>query len=77
MADGPIHEGAKAAGGVVDALKGQPVLLVAVLFAFASLGLTAYEASSFNAQRGDFLKMVIESQREVSVLLAQCQPANK
>jgi hypothetical protein len=74
---GAAEEGVKVAGSIVDALKTNPALLALIVLSFGMLGFTFYEAQLFSAQRGDLLKVMIEQQRETSVLLAQCWPGQK
>lgn len=57
---------------VVDALKNQPSTLAMIVISFGLLGYTFYEGSSFNTQRIEMMRIVLDSQRETQQLLAKC-----
>ena len=46
----PIQTTGKAAAGIVDALKGQPLVLALIVIAFALVGLLYYQSAMFNTQ---------------------------
>lgn len=59
-------------GSVVDALKSQPSTFAMIVISFGLLGYVFYEGQSFNSQRFETLKVLLDQQREVAVLLAKC-----
>lgn len=61
-------------GSVVDALKQQPATFAMIVMSFGLLAYTFYEGASFNAQRFETLKVLIEAQKEAQQLLANCTP---
>jgi len=68
-----IQEGAKAAGGIIEALKTQPALLALIVVAFGLLGYSWYEGQAFN----EYVRIVSAQQSEAMQLLAKCLPAEK
>jgi hypothetical protein len=68
----PIQTTGKAAAGVVDALKGQPLILALIIVTFSMIGLLYYQATIFNSQRADNVKLFVQMQVEVQKLLSQC-----
>jgi len=72
MNPGLTEEGAKAAVGIIDALKTQPATLAMIVVSFGLLGYTFYEGHTFNAQRGEMFGKFLEQQKEMQVLLSKC-----
>jgi len=68
----PIQSTGKAAAGIVDALKGQPLVLALIVVTFSMIGLLYYQAHMFNSQRADNVKLFVTMQGEVQKLLSQC-----
>ena len=68
----PIQTTGKAAAGIVDALKGQPLVLALIVISFALIGLLYYQSALFNTQRQENVKLFLEVQKEVQKLLSQC-----
>jgi len=68
----PITEGGKIAGGFIEALKNQPLLLVLAITNFATLGFVYVQSQQFTNQRQDNVKLFIEQQVEFNKLLAKC-----
>jgi len=66
------EQAGKAATGFIDAMKGQPLALALVVMNFALIGFTYYQASLFNTQRGDNVRLFVQVQQEVQKLLSQC-----
>lgn len=59
-------------GSVVEALKSQPSTFAMIVMSFGLLAYTFYEGTSFNSQRLEMLKVVLQYQNEVANLLARC-----
>lgn len=62
----------KAAGGVVDALKTQPLTLSLVLMNLGLLGFLYYEGASQRTSRQREIELLYENNREVAQLLVTC-----
>lgn len=69
---GAIEEGAKAAGGVVDALKSQPLTLALVIMNVTLLGFLYFYHSGINEERKREQELLYQNRREVGELLARC-----
>jgi len=72
MNPGALEEGAKAAGGFMDALKGQPLSLALVVMNLALVGYIYYESITINNERHNELQLLYQNRREVAILLARC-----
>jgi len=72
MNPGALEEGAKAAGGFVEAMKSQPLSLALVLMNLALVGYIYYESVAVNNERHNELQLLYQNRREVAVLLARC-----
>lgn len=59
-------------GSVLDALKTQPSTFAMIVISFGLLGYTFYEGASFNSQRGEMMKLLLDFQKETQQLLAKC-----
>jgi hypothetical protein len=62
----------KAASGFMTVMQGQPLALALVVMNFALIGFTYYQASAYNTQRSENVKLFVDVQREVQKLLSQC-----
>lgn len=67
-----VGEVGKAAGGLVDALKTQPLVLALVVMNFALIGFVYYQNASFTSQRQENVRLFLDVQKEVQKLLSQC-----
>ena len=72
MTPGPVEEGAKVAGGVVDALKTQPIMLGLVVIIAALIGLLFFVGWKTAETRQSELEKFYIAQRETNELLAKC-----
>ena len=63
---------AKVAGGIVDALKNQPLCLALLLMNAALLGYLYYQGMTDVSERKSEFDMLYRNRREVAVLLARC-----
>lgn len=72
MNPGAVEETGKVATAIIGALGSQPATLAMIVISFGMLGYTFYEGSSFNQQRFEMTKLVLDQQREVQQLLAKC-----
>lgn len=63
---------ARTVGGIVDALKTQPLCLALVLMNAALLGYLYYQGANDVKERKSEFDMLYRNRREVSVLLARC-----
>lgn len=68
----PIH----LINNAVDALKAQPALFALIVISFGMMGYTFYEGASFNSQRYEMTKLIVDYQREMNQLLAKCVVPN-
>jgi hypothetical protein len=53
-------------------MKAQPATLALIIISFGLMGYIYYEGHSFNAQRAEMLKTVLDQQSEVNQLLSKC-----
>jgi hypothetical protein len=67
------HEAGETARSFIDAMRDQPMALALVVMNIVLLGFLYYEGASINSQRVDELKLLYQSRRETSVLLARCK----
>lgn len=72
MNPGPVEEGVKVAGGVVNALGSQPAVLALIVANLAMLAFMFYAMSAAANFRNEMLKQQYDYQREVSQLLSKC-----
>jgi hypothetical protein len=72
MNPGPVEEAGKVAGGVIEALKTQPLALALVIMNCALLGLFFYVTSTISKQREREVTMLYADHKEVRDLLARC-----
>ena len=71
MTNGPAHEAGETARGVVNALSGQPVLLVLLVFIIVFLGLFAWQANNTREHYEGLYKSMLDNQTK---LLEACGP---
>jgi hypothetical protein len=69
---GPSEEIGKVAGGIVDALKNQPALLVMFIINAAMLALLWRVAEGSSTTREREVKLLYENQAKVSEILSHC-----
>jgi hypothetical protein len=67
---GPVQ----VAGGLIDALKGQPLSLALVVMNLGLLGFLYYESVQAHAERKTETELLYENRREMAQLLFQCTP---
>ena len=67
-----VQEGVKVAGSVVDVLRTQPSTVAMIIISFALLAFTWYEGAAFNRQRSEMTQLILEHQRETSLMLSRC-----
>jgi hypothetical protein len=72
MADGPVTEGVKVAGGFVQALSSQPVLLVQSAIIAGIVYLLYAQGSRGYTEREALLKSVFDAQSNVRQILSEC-----
>lgn len=60
-------------GAIVDALKGQPLVLALVVMNFALLGFLYYGGVSAHNERSEQAKIMAESRSDLAELLATCR----
>ena len=71
MAAGP----SEVAGGLIDALKGQPLSLALVVMNIGLLGYLYYEGVQAHNERQQETKLMYEYRTTIAGLLQQCYPA--
>lgn len=69
---GAIEEAGKVAGGVLDVMRAQPLVLGLLLVVFSLVGFIYVQSAQFNDQRAENVKLFLEVQKEVQKLLSQC-----
>jgi predicted negative regulator of RcsB-dependent stress response len=69
---GAVEEAGKAVGGIIDAVKTEPLVLALCVMMLALIGFMYYQSHSFNSQREDNVKLFVQMQGEVQKLLSQC-----
>ena len=69
---GPIEEGARAAGGFIEAMKSQPLSLALVVMNLGLLGYLYYEGVQAHHERESERALLYENRKYVADLLAQC-----
>ena len=72
---GPVEEGAKVASGVVDSLKGQPLVLALVLFNALFMGAVAWGTSEARKDFNKTIQLLIEKQDKTAQMLYNCVPS--
>jgi len=72
MQQGPIEEGAKVAGGFIDALRGQPATLALIVSNMALLIFIFYIGHEVATGRQKMLEQEYEYQKHVTELLSKC-----
>lgn len=60
-------------GAIVDALKGQPLVLALVVMNFALLGFLYYIGVAAHNERSEQAKIMAESRGDLAELLASCK----
>ena len=66
---GPIEEGAKVAGGFIEALKGQPAVLALTVANFALLVFIFYALNSAAKYREGLMEQVFENSKRIHDLM--------
>jgi hypothetical protein len=77
MNPGPVEEAGKVAGGFMEAMKSQPVMLGLVVMNLAMVAMLWYALRFAAEARKTELGMIFTQQREVQQLLAGCLVPNK
>lgn len=72
MNPGPVEESAKVAGGIVEALKAQPLSLALVVMNLALLGLLYYIGEKTSATREREVNLLYENQQHIAEVLSHC-----
>jgi hypothetical protein len=72
MNPGALEEAVKATGGIIDALKREPLSLALCIMNFGLLGFLYYQSASFTQQRRENVALFVQVQSEVQKLLSQC-----
>jgi hypothetical protein len=72
MSDGPVGNGARIAGSVVDALKMQPLLLVLLLFNAGFFVLFHFTAKDSRERQATMVEAMLENQSKLQEMLARC-----
>jgi hypothetical protein len=71
---GAVEEGGKVATGVVDALKGNPVILAVIVLNLVILGMVAWATKEARESFQKTITLMIEKQDKLAQLLYQCTP---
>jgi hypothetical protein len=66
--------GEQVAGGIIDALKGQPLSLALVIMNIGLLLFMYYSSQQAHSERATEMKLLYENRSEVGRLLANCIP---
>jgi hypothetical protein len=69
---GPVEESAKVAHGIVDVMKGQPMVLALVLFNLLFAILVFLGSKDFRANQLKLMELMIQMTGEAQQLLAKC-----
>jgi hypothetical protein len=77
MNPGPVEEVGKVAGGVIDAMKSQPLALALVIMNCALLGLFFYVTSTIAKQREREVALMYADQKEIRELVSRCMVPHK
>jgi hypothetical protein len=77
MNPGITEEVGKAAGGVIDAMKSQPLALALVIMNCALLGLFFYVTSTIAKQREREVALMYADQKEIRELVSRCMVPHK
>jgi hypothetical protein len=72
MNAGLVEETGKVATGVIDALKTSPMSLAMILTNATLLVFLFYSQNQFFENRQELTKIVLESEREVRLILSKC-----
>ena len=72
MNPGPLEEGAKVAGSVVDALRREPLSLALVVMNVILLAFFFYIARQAVLTREREVKMIYENQKSMAEMLTKC-----
>lgn len=67
---------AQVAGGIVDALKGQPLSLALVVMNLCLLGYLYYEGVQAHGERQRETELLYENRRQMADLLYRCTPTD-
>jgi hypothetical protein len=62
----------KVAGGFMQTLQNEPLVLALCFMNFALIGFVYYQNASFNTQREANVKLFVQVQTDVQRLLSQC-----
>jgi hypothetical protein len=71
---GPVEEGAKVATGVIESLKGQPIILSLVLFNVLFMGAVAWGTAEARRDFTKTISLLIEKQDKTAEMLYRCTP---
>jgi predicted negative regulator of RcsB-dependent stress response len=69
---GAVEEAGKVAGGILDVMKAQPLVLGLLLVVFALIGFVYFQSAQFSDQRSENVKLFIQVQGETQKILSQC-----
>ena len=69
MSPGPVEEGAKLAGGFIEALRGQPAVLALTAANFALLVFIFYALNSAAKYREGLMEQVFENSKRIHDLM--------
>ena len=72
---GPVNNGVRAVGSIIDALKSQPLSLALVVMNIGLLGFLYYSGVVAHNERQLEMKLLYENRSEMAKLLYQCTPA--
>ena len=72
MAPGAVEEAGKVANSVVSALGSRPMTLAMIMTNFALIIFLFYSQSQFYQQRQESVKIFLEQQQQVQLLLSKC-----
>ena len=77
MNPGPVEEGAKVAGGIVDALRQQPLILALIVMNVLIFAAIFYAVQHQRGIESDLTKMRIQQTGEAQKMLASCIPVDQ
>jgi hypothetical protein len=72
LSNGPTQ----VAGGLIDALKGQPLSLALVVMNLGLLGFLYYEGAQAHAERKTEMELLYDNRRSMADLLYRCVPSD-
>jgi hypothetical protein len=72
MSDGPVSNGVKVAGGIVDGLKSSPVLLALVVFNALFVAVVYFGSADNKARQAEMVAHLLKNQAQMQEMLSRC-----